>query len=264
MICVSIENNFDSWRAAARRLLRDGIAPETVLWARTEAGAGQNNLFENELPPEMSRQNIHTPDFTNDFRVAARFIEIVKFAACFDADDRWALFYSVLFRLVHENKNLLEIESDEDVRRLLMMRKAVARDIHKTHAFVRFREIEHDGQNVFVAWHEPHHFTVKLSTPFFARRFGSMRWSILTPKGCAHWDLKKLTFSPPPAEKDVKDPAPGDDPSEEMWLTYYRSIFNPFRLKVKMMKKEMPVRHWRRLPEAKLIPDLIKQGKLIE
>lgn len=168
---------------------------------------------------------------------------------------------SVLFRLVYENKNLLEIESDEDVRRVLMMRKAVARDIHKTHAFVRFREIDHGGRKVFVAWHEPHHFTVKLSAPFFARRFGSMRWSILTPKGCAHWDLKELTFSPPPAAKDAKDGALKDDPSEELWLTYYRSIFNPFRLKVKMMKKEMPVRHWQTLPEAKLIPELIRRAK---
>jgi uracil-DNA glycosylase len=244
MIRVSIENNFDSWRAAARRLLRAGIAPEAVLWSE----AGQHSLFADELPAEKEAAN---------FRVPAKFIEAVKLAACFDADDRWALFYHLLFRLMHENKNLLEIESDADVRRMLLMRKAVARDIHKFHAFVRFRKVECAGNEVFVAWHEPHHFTVEPAVPFFVRRFGAMRWSILTPKGCAHWDLTELKFSPPVA----KDLAPKDDMSEEMWLTYYRSIFNPFRLKVKMMKKEMPVRHWQTLPESRLIPELIREAK---
>jgi probable DNA metabolism protein len=251
MISVSIENNFNSWRSAARSLLQAGVAPEAVLWKQ----AGENNLFENEPLPESKERN---------FSVPRKFVEIVQMAACFDADERWGLFYRLLFRLVHENKDLMEIESDEDVRQAMLMRKAVARDIHKTHAFVRFREIgeigriECDDKKVFVAWHEPHHFTVELSTPFFARRFGSMRWSILTPKGCAHWDLKELTFS----ESATRDMAPKGDISEDMWLTYYRSIFNPFRLKVKMMKKEMPVRHWRTLPEAQLIPELIRQAKM--
>lgn len=244
MISVSIENSFDSWRETARRLLSTGIVPEAILWN----DAGQSSLFETDKLSENEAPN---------FRVPAKFIEAVKLAACFDADERWSLFYRLLFRLVHENKNLLEIESDDDVRRVLLMRKAVARDIHKFHAFVRFRKIVHSGDEVFVAWHEPQHFTVELSVPFFVRRFGSMRWSILTPKGCAHWDLHELKFSPAVS----KDLAPKDDMSEALWLTYYRSIFNPFRLKVKMMKKEMPVRHWQTLPESRLIPELISKAK---
>jgi probable DNA metabolism protein len=244
MISVSIENNFEGWRAAARDLLQAGVLPDAIVWNES----GQNNLFGDDQIVSEKRQTFHVPQ---------KFVELLRMAVCFDSNDRWSLFYRVLFRLVHENKHLLEIESDPDVRQVMLMRKAVARDIHKTHAFVRFREIECDGKQVFVAWHEPHHFTVELSTAFFARRFGSMRWSILTPKGCAHWDLKNLTLS----AAATKDMTPGDDLSEEMWLTYYRSIFNPFRLKVKMMKKEMPVRHWRTMPEAQLIPELIRQAK---
>ncbi|RZJ49271.1 MAG: DUF4130 domain-containing protein, partial [Acidovorax sp.] len=37
---------------------------------------------------------------------------------------------------------------------------------------------------------------------------------------------------------------------------YYRHIFNPARLKTTMMKKEMPTRYWRNLPEAALITEL--------
>ena len=79
----------------------------------------------------------------------------------------------------------------------------------------------------------------------------------MTPKGCAHWDLKELTFSPGVS----RETAPKEDETEDFWLTYYRSIFNPFRLKVKAMKKEFPVRHWRTLPEAVLIPELIREAK---
>ena len=83
-----------------------------------------------------------------------------------------------------------------------------------------------------------------------------MRFSILTPKGCAHWDKEILTFSAPAR----RSTAPSEDRTEEFWLTYYRSIFNPFRLKVNAMKKELPVRHWPTLPEAVLIPELIRQA----
>ncbi len=55
--------------------------------------------------------------------------------------------------------------------------------------------------------------------------------------------------------------APRQDAAEDLWLVYYRSIFDPFRLKIKAMKKELPVRHWRTLPEVALIPGLIRKAK---
>ena len=151
----------------------------------------------------------------------------------------------------------MHIESDEDVRRARLMEKAVYRDVHKFHAFVRFRRVEIFEEEIFVAWHKPHHFTVKRSAPFFVRRFGAMRFSIITPRGCAHWDTKNLIFS----SGVSKNFAPERDATEDFWLAYYRSIFNPFRLKIKAMKKEFPVRHWQTLPEAVLIPELIRAAK---
>ena len=61
------------------------------------------------------------------------------------------------------------------------MEKAVRRDIHKMHAFVRFRKIGEGGDERYVAWFEPEHFIVERNAPFFVRRFTGMRWSILTP-----------------------------------------------------------------------------------
>jgi len=54
-----------------------------------------------------------------------------------------------------------------------------------------------------------------------------------------------------------RNDAPADDAAEELWLAYYRSIFNPGRLKVGAMVKEMPRKYWKNLPEAAAIPGLI-------
>jgi DNA polymerase len=85
------------------------------------------------------------------------------------------------------------------------------------------------------------------------KRFANMRFSILTPDLCAVWDRQILAFLPG-VERSA---APPEDALEDYWRTYYASIFNPARLKVKAMEKEMPRRYWRNLPEARLIPDLI-------
>jgi probable DNA metabolism protein len=237
-------DTFETWRLAARRLISGNVSPGDVIW---NAGP-QDGLFGDEIDEQSGRVNVRTP---------AAFIELAKAVACFDGPERWDVLYRLLFRLQNENRQLLEIETDRDVHIARQMEKAVNRDVHKFHAFVRFRTVEIDNDELYVAWHEPQHFTVERATPFFARRFGSMRFSILTPKGCAHWDRESLVFSAP-ADRSQ---APEVDDTEDYWLLYYRSIFNPFRLKVNAMKKELPVRHWRTLPEAVLIPELIAEAR---
>jgi DNA polymerase len=54
--------------------------------------------------------------------------------------------------------------------------------------------------------------------------------------------------------------APPPDAGEQLWLTYYQSIFNPARLKLRTMQKEMPRKYWRNLPEAQLIAPLAAQA----
>lgn len=242
MFQITIENDFADWRLKARKLLESGVQPSNVLFTNGE----QNGLFADfDLPigKELSK-----------FTVPADFLATAETVALVDDSDKWNLLYRILWRVVHENRNLLDIESDDDVRAALLHVKAIRRDVHKFHAFVRFRKIENVEPETFVAWHEPAHFTVKRAAPFFARRFGAMRFSILTPKLCAHWDLENLIFT----DGVTADDAPQADETEAFWKTYYASIFNPARLKVKAMKAEMPVKFWRNLPEAALIPDLIR------
>ena len=68
--------------------------------------------------------------------------------------------------------------------------------------------------------------------PFFARRFTAMIWAIVTPYRSVFWDGETLEFG----EGGRKEDVPADDALEPVWKSYFASIFNPARLKVKMMK----------------------------
>jgi len=79
------------------------------------------------------------------------------------------------------------------------------------------------------------------------------------------WDGQQLHTGPGAQRSD----APPPDAGEALWLTYYRHIFNPARLKLAMMKKEMPTRYWHNLPEAALITELAqtaheRSAKMVE
>ena len=49
-----------------------------------------------------------------------------------------------------------------------------------------------------------------------------------------------------------------------MWKTYYASIFNPARVKVGAMLKEMPRKYWKNMPETVLVPELLAAAQARE
>lgn len=238
--------DFDDWRLRSRPLLAADTSPDEISFI----DENETNLFR-EVVEEPS-----TPVESRTVRIPKRFMDAAKSVACHRDAERWNLLYRLAWRLANESSSLLEVASDDDVRRFEMMEKSVRRDVHKMKAFVRFREIMVEGVEHFVAWHRPDHRIIRLAAPFFARRFPSMRWTILTPDGTAAWDLQELHFGPgAPASE-----APPPDKLEVLWKSYYASIFNPARIKLAAMRKEMPVRHWKTLPETALIPRLIAEA----
>ena len=243
---------FTGWQRAARTALADAVAPGQIDWR--EAGSDQSSLdFSAETAPSASAEpSAAAPAH----RVPRYFIETARRVACHRSPTRWTLLYALLYRLTHGEPHLLEIVSDPEVNLFLRMDKAVRHDVHKMRAFVRFREVRNENGTWFVAWFEPQHHIVALNAPFFVDRFASMRWSILTPDRCAHWDLQRLSFSPGESRGSV----PNEDAAEELWRTYYAHIFNPARLKVHAMQTEMPKRYWKNLPEATLIPSLVREA----
>jgi DNA polymerase len=243
--------DFDDWRRKARRCLRDGIPPEEVRFV--SEGDDQPLL---DLPDDASEQpHEHVPPGMFP-RVPAAFLETAKTVACHRDTHRWDLLYRVLWRLTHGEPELLEVAVDDDIHKLQLMERSVSKDAHKAKAFVRFRRIDGVEGDEYVAWHRPDHHILKLVAPFFSRRFPSMHWSILTPGESVLWDGRELHYGPGvPASE-----APDDEAIEGLWRTYYGSIFNPARIKLKAMKREMPVRHWATLPETRIIPQLLEDA----
>ncbi|WP_413060392.1 UdgX family uracil-DNA binding protein [Sphingomonas carotinifaciens] len=236
-------DDFDGWRDAARGLAADGVPPEDIVW---QVGTTPTDLFAGEAVAHAA------PSPNAGFSVPRLFMDLARRAALASDPERWALLYTALTRLRTQPK-LLEDQADPLVRRLESLAKDVRRDIHKMRAFVRFREVDEDGTPRFVAWFEPDHHIVRANAAFFVNRFASMRWSILTPEVSLHWDGETLSEGPAASKAD----APDGDPTEEVWKTYYASIFNPARMKVGAMLKEMPRKYWKNMPETALVPQLI-------
>lgn len=187
-------------------------------------------------------------------RVPRAFMDLARIVFLHRSPTRKHLLYAALWRIVEGGeRNLLAKETDPGVHPLLNMRHQVLRDVHKMKAFVRFRCVERDGVQWYVAWYQPDHRIVRRAVPFFQDRFRSMNWSILTPDESVHWDQKRISYSGGVS----RDPLPGDV-VEELWRTYYAKIFNPSRLNVKVMESHMPRRRWATLPEARLIPALVE------
>ena len=246
VITLDSDTDFDGWRKAARTLVLNGIAPREVTWT---VRGDEPELF--EVEPDATLEEVE-----GTFNVPAQFVELAKIAILHRNPERFALLYRLLWRL-RGNHDLLEVATDPDVAEVKAMAKAVRRDEHKMHAFVRFREVGRENKSHFVAWFEPEHHIVALAAPFFASRFADMPWSILTPDACAHWDGHVISIT----EGVSKSQAPTEDRLEETWRSYYASIFNPARLKVKAMQTEMPKKYWRNLPEASLIKPLIANAE---
>lgn len=312
---VRLEHPADvaGWRLAARKLLRDGVAPHDVLWhaqarqddlfmgsdqaghhveARSASvlassqgmgqgwrqgqqhqrqwhghghghgqGQGQGQGQDDPIPAErvvssaVPREAALTVAGSSrtSVSVPASFLALAERVACHRAEDRFSILYRVLWRHAQGESGLLDNPLDDDIHRLGELSRAVARDRHKMHAFVRFRQVSGIDEERFVAWFEPDHFIVRLASGFFKRRFSNMCWSILTPDESVHWDGRELVF----AAGSERSHAPGHEPVEELWKTYFANIFNPARLRTDAMCAEMPVKYWKNLPEAPLIAGLI-------
>lgn len=285
MLCGPTDLN--GFRQAARSLLARQVPPELVTWHTTSTAV--QDLFSGQgVAPAAANAEA----FSNApaVKVPAEFMALCENVILHSDPNRFGLLYRIFWRLAHE-PGLRHDPLDADRVQAGHMAQAVRRDLHKMKAFVRFRSVQderfrarpEDGP-LHVAWFEPDHHIVEAVAPFFVRRFTQMRWAILTPDCSIEWDCVssrsaaamhlgprasagaatrlvppqpacmkgQLRFSPGAKKSD----APPADAGEQLWLTYYQHTFNPARLKLKAMQKEMPRKYWRNLPEAELISPL--------
>jgi uracil-DNA glycosylase len=183
---ITFKPDFESWRAVARQLLKEGVLPSEV------------QLLDCEQDSTLWTADFVTGNGGPDPRILVphQFLEIAKHVACHINPLRWQLLYSVLWRL-RQNRDLLKSESDDQVKTILFMDQQVRRDVERMHTGIKFDRIRVEpGHERLIAWHRPDYATLELATSFFAERFARVRWSILTPFRSAHWEPegKKLDY----------------------------------------------------------------------
>jgi uracil-DNA glycosylase len=240
--------DFESFRRTARELIGKGIEPRDVIWSDTRNE--QLSLLRSEPPiPPSSVRDGSGP------HIPRQYFELARLVSHHRSSDRWPRLYSVLWRITHGERELLKIQIDDDVLALNHMRQEIARDVHHMHAFVRFRRVERDGHEWFVAWFRPDHRVLRLAAKFFVERFAAMRWAILTPDESAYWDGNDLRY-----EAGVADASRIEDSLETLWSEYYRSTFNPARLNVELMRQELPTRFWAGLPELRQLSGVLAEA----
>ena len=240
-VTLSREDAFEDFRDAARGLIGADVPPARVTWRIRET-----DLIDAALPP----QGVAT------FSVPGAYVRLAENVVCHRDRERFALLYELLWRITHGERELMSIASDPLAHRLGRMEKSVRRDMHKMTAFLRFRRVETEDGEHFIAWFEPEHFILRRVSDFFIGRFATMRWSILTPQGAMHWQAPELTFSGGVSHRD----APASDALEDWWRAYYRATFNPARANIEAMRAQMPKKYWHNMPETDLIPGLLAEA----
>lgn len=241
-VSLAETGTFDAWRQAAKSAISHHIEPQHINWA------AQNSLFiEQPLPDACDKTAISTPK---------AFLDLAHSIVWHSDPERFYLLYEALWRIVHRDGNPLSPVDALGIR-LSRMAKNVRRDLHKMHAFLRFREIEPlTERRRFAAWFEPDHNIVEPASSFFVARFSDMDWSILTPQRSVNFENGKLSFQP-----GAERPNLSSDATEALWATYFTHIFNPARTNARAMLSEMPKKYWKNLPETNLIPEMLKNAE---
>lgn len=242
------EKPLREWLVHARKCLAYMEAPADVTW--TAQGQRESRLFDTG---------------SNDRVFGAKPIPQVYTAkaakvACHRDPQRWALLYRILWRIQSQHETyLLELAGDPDVRRFETLYRAVAQDIHRMKAFVRFQDVGDldTGDVSLVAFYEPDHNILAWVVPHFRKRLGLVNWAILTPWASVTCRQEKFHFG----TGVQASPRQCQDGVASLWCRYYRATHNPERTNTPLFDKTLPHRYRRHLTEMPAIEQLSTQER---
>jgi DNA polymerase len=180
-------NDLEHWRAAARALLLAGVPPHEVHWD------------DPAVPPDLLDRPDAAPAAVTGRKVGAvpqRFLALAAAAICHSDPERFALLYSLLWRL-QKDRTLLANRDDTEVGKLHRRVEAVMAEQQRMREQLRFRRaVTADGHKGIAAWFEPKHYVLERLAPHFAREYRREHWVIATPYRSAYWDGKAVSFGP--------------------------------------------------------------------
>lgn len=147
---------------------------------------------------------------------------------------------------------------DEDVFKLVQMARRVRMEVHRFNGFVRFQKTE---GGMYFAPIDPDHDIVRLLSAHFKSRFADQPWIIYdTRRNYGIWYDKQLvrevvfdnlsvdllTGNVAKHARDFEDPF-----YCQLWQVYYDAINIKERKNHRQMKRLMPQRYWKYLPEKR-------------
>jgi DNA polymerase len=103
---------YDDWRSRARALLQSEVAPDHIDWQ--DGASPQEGLFGQAEQESMA--------IAATAKVPRSFLALAKNVACNRDPGRWAMLYRLLWRVTHENHELLKVSVDDDVLRAERMK----------------------------------------------------------------------------------------------------------------------------------------------
>ena len=213
--------------------------------------------------------------------------ELVLRCWLFDTTQSDSDILHLLVRLFREGFAASEDYRDEAIFRCRQVHKKMFREIHRTHAFVRFAEAE-DG--LYFARIDPDFDVLPLAVEHFEQRYQDQEWLIwdgrrhygfwFTPgfakaqrvnlpdeegydasphpsneqPASAHDDSTALQGLPSAFAKTPHDPAtqaPHEDGFQQLWGTYWHSVNIEARKNPKLHLQHVPRRYWRHLTEKR-------------
>ncbi len=131
MKTVAIAPTFEGWQSAARALLREGVAPAEVRWREIAGGEA----------PTPAALGAATPGAA---RVPRAFLDLARQVAGAHDPARWPVLYEVLWRLVHDDRDLLKATRDPTVRRLNALAAQARREAERAEQ-VEALQLEQQG-----------------------------------------------------------------------------------------------------------------------
>ncbi|MDZ4333509.1 MAG: TIGR03915 family putative DNA repair protein, partial [Pseudomonas sp.] len=172
------DGSFAGWREVARSLLQQGVPPHQVTWL----GDGDRGGLFDQTPISPS------PAATTPApRIPKQLLELLQSAARFRIEDRWSLLYRILWRVAQGDRAAM-LPGDIDGSQLHKRLKAVRREAHHLHAFLRFHPRPENAEGPqLVAWHEPAHDILESASGHFAERLVRSTWLIATPDDGVYW-----------------------------------------------------------------------------
>lgn len=204
------------FRSEAQALLARQVPPEEVQWSAPEH---ENAGVSAPAPPADSPSR--NPPRAVSAIVPASFVRLCEHVVQHRDPERFALLYRLLWRLVHE-PHLRHEPADADMARAQHMAHAVRRDTHKLKSNLRWRALEdpaRPGQPLHLASCEPAHHIVEAVGPWLAKRYDTIRWTLLTPERSLYWDGHQLLHGP-----GLQHP-PAAGSSDAEWLACWHERF---------------------------------------